>query len=487
MSATSTTDTTTNPNKPVERTATGEPVASSLGQYSWALFEHARNPYVGLVYIFVFAPYFANYVVGDPIKGQEIWSLTNTITGVCVAIFAPFLGAVSDRMGRRKPWVVGFSIPAIPLCFLLWYAMPGAAGGLSVPTIALIIIVLTVTLEFTAIFHNAMLPSLVSDRQIGWLSGVGVGVGNAGTMITLIIMLFFIALPASGDLIFSFMPEQPILGLDPEMHEHSRAAGPMSGLWWLLFTIPFVFLTPDRKSTSVKPVEAIREGIEQVWKTVKRARELSNVGLYLLARMLYNDGLIAMLAYSGIVAAGVFKWDLTAMLLFALSLNPFSVSGGFFGGWLDRKFGAKRAIQISLVGCAIFLVGAISVSRTHYLFFFEYDPETAAPLWNFPYFQTLPEVIFIVCFMAQAVMLPAVQAASRGMMARLSPPSMSSQFFGLFALSGTATAFLGHALVTLFTRISGNQQVGFASVLLLLVAGAFVLTKVREERAQDVY
>ena len=88
-----------------ELSATGEKPADLRGQISWALFEFARSPYISLVYVFVFPPYFANVVIGDPVRGQEAWSFANTIVGLCVALLAPLLGAISDRTGPRKPWL----------------------------------------------------------------------------------------------------------------------------------------------------------------------------------------------------------------------------------------------------------------------------------------------------------------------------------------------------------------------------------------------
>ena len=115
--------------------ATGETAADRRGEISWALFEFSRSPYLSLVYIYVFATYFTNVVVGDPVRGQELWSLANTIVGFCVALLAPLSGAISDRLGRRKPWIVAIALIMGASCYALWWAMPGAQGGLPVNVI----------------------------------------------------------------------------------------------------------------------------------------------------------------------------------------------------------------------------------------------------------------------------------------------------------------------------------------------------------------
>ncbi|MBI2969908.1 MAG: MFS transporter [Gammaproteobacteria bacterium] len=465
--------------------AIGGKPADRLGQYSWALFEFARSPYLSLVYIYVFAPYFANTVIGDPLRGQEVWSLANTLVGVFVALLAPLLGAVCDRTGGRKPWLLGIVAIMAPACMALWWAMPGAQGGFPLGVILAIIVVLATCFQFTDMFHSAMLPSLASPGRVGGLSGLGISVGNAGSLIALTVMLFGVALPASDVVDWAFLPERPLFGLDPVLHEHNRIAGPAAGIWMIIFVIPLMLWTPDRPSTGIPPRRAIQEGLGQLWLTVKRARQFANVGLYLVARTLYTDGKVAIIAYAGIYASGVFAWDLGAMLIFGLILTPFAIAGGLFGGWIDNRFGSKRAIQVSVGATFLGLVGAVSMTP-HEILFFPYDAAAAGPVWSFPYFRTLPEIIYVATFMVLAATITAAFANSRAMMARISPISMMSQFFGLYGLAGTATAFIGHGLVATFTSAFQSQRAGLASTAILLASGLLLLQWVREERAEEI-
>lgn len=465
--------------------ATGEVPAGRRGQISWALFEFARSPYISLIYVFVFPPYFANVVIGDPVRGQEAWSLANTVVGLCVALFAPLLGAISDRAGPRKPWLAAVTLVMSVSCILLWFAMPGAQGGLSVGAILVLVVILATCFQFTEVFHNAMLASIAPANRVGGLSGFGIATGNLGTLTAMLVMLFGVALPASGVTIGGLLPERPLFGLDPATHEHSRIAGPVAGLWFLVFVMPLMLWTPDRPSTGVTARQAVSEGLGQLWFTIKRARRVSNVALYLLARMLYTDGKVAVLAYSGIYAAGVFGWGLTDLLLFALVLSPFSISGGFIGGWLDNRFGSKRAIQLSVGLSCLGIIGAVSTTPGEILFL-AYDAGATGPLWAIPYFQTLPEVVYIVFVMMLAITITAAFCTSRTMMARIAPISMMSQFFGLYALSGTATSFLGHALVAAFTAAFASQRAGFASLVILMLAGFLLMFWVRQERAPEL-
>ena len=431
----------------------------------------------------MFAPYFTNTVVGDPVRGQELWSLANTFVGIVVALLAPLIGAMSDRMGRRKPWLVAIALIMSSSCIALWWSMPGAQGGLSINTILTLIVVLASGFMCAEVFHNSMLPSIASAKRIGMLSGIGLAVGNSGSLVALIVVLLGIALPASDVIHWSILPDRPWFGLDPLAHEHERIAGPIAGVWLLLFHAPLLLWTPDRRSTGVSLSRAVGEGLQQLWATIKRARQVSNIGVYLLARMLYTDGTVAIIAYCGIYGSGVFRWGVTELILFGLMLTPPGIAGGLLGGWIDQKIGSKRAVQIAVLGIVLSMIAIVSMTP-HQILFFPY--ESPAAVWSFPYFQTLPEILYVGMFLVLVVFIGAVFANSRAMLARIAPVSAMSQFFGLYALSGTATAFLGHGLVALFTHTFSSQRAGFASTLILLVAGLIVMNWVREERAPDV-
>ncbi len=467
------------------RTATGVAVASRRAQWSWALFEWARAPYVALIAMYVFAPYFTNNVVGDPIKGQAYWSFANTVAGFIVAFLAPLTGAMADRMGRRKPWLVVIAMVMIPSCIALWWATPGSAGGLSTGTILGLIIALAAGFSCGEVFHNAMLPSLVRADKIGGLSGLGLAVNNAGALVALTAVLGLIALPASEQISWSFLPVKPLFGLDPLLHEHERIAGPIAGLWLLIFHLPLLLWTPDAPPTGVRAHQAVAQGFRQLVHTIKCARRIANVGWFLLARMLYTDGLVAIIVYAGIYASGKFQWEVAAMLLFGLCLTPAGIAGGLLGGWIDNRIGSKRAIQIAVSGAIVSMLGVTSTTPGQ-LFFLPFDSANADPVWSFPYFRTIPELVFLTMFVVLVVFIGAAFSNSRAMMARISPLNMLTQFFGLYAVSGWATAFVGHGLVAYFTATFASQRAGFASPILLLLAGLIVLARVREERASDI-
>jgi UMF1 family MFS transporter len=452
----------------------------SWGQNAWAVFEWARNPYVILITIYIFAPYFANEVVGDAARGQSLWARMNWIGAFFIAILAPFLGAIADSMGRRKPWIALFVGIMVPTCFLLWFATPGGAG-LSVLTISALIIICNVSFEFSAVFHNAMLPTIAPDRRMAQLSGLGLALGNAGSLIILLGMLYMVALPGVVD--WSFIADKPWFGLDPVAHEPSRTAGPVTALWLLVFALPLFLLTSDQPSTGIKMREAVRGSWVQVRGTLMKLKHHRNVALYLLARMLYNDGKTAVLVVGGVYAAVTFSWGFLDMLIYGIVLTIFAIFGGVLGGWLDNTFGSQKAILISIGGTMLGLLGALSITPNEIFFFIPFDPNTTPPIWDLPFFRTWPEVLYLTLVILIAVFITAAYANSRTMLARIAPVETMGEFFGLYALSGTATAFMGTALVDGVTVLFDSARIGFASVFLLLGSGFILMFFVKQERS----
>lgn len=469
------------PHPPHGLSASGHRAADAKGQYSWALFEWARDPYVIVVTIYIFAPYFSNTVVGDPVRGQAIWGHINGIAGFIIACFGPLLGAIADTGGRRKPWLIAFVAIMVPTIFALWWALPGGAG-LSIIQCALLFITVSVAFSFSEVFHNSMLPTVAPHERIGFLSGLALALANAGALIILCFLLYAFMLP--GHVGWSFIPKEALFGLDISQHENSRISAPITAIWLFVFTLPLLFFTPDIKPTmKIRKREAIVDGMKRVIKTVRQIRHYRNVATYLIARMFFNDGQTAVLIFGGVYAAGVFHWNALTLTIYGIVLSIFAVGGGFFGGWLDDTFGSKRAILVSIGGTSIGIVLAVSMTPTSMFFFFPYDP-ASPPIWSLPFFRTAPELAYLIVVVLVAICITAAYANSRTMLARIAPVSKMSEFFGLYALSGTATAFMGPELVGLTTELFQSQRAGFASILLLMLIGLAGMLFVREGRAE---
>jgi UMF1 family MFS transporter len=415
--------------------------ASRLGSFSWCLYDWANSAFPTVITTFVFPAYFIKAIAADEISGTSQWGWTLSLSGLAVAVAAPLLGAVADYAGRRKPWILAFTLLSAVLTGLLWNAKPDVA-------FILLALVLAgganFAFEMAMVFYNAMLPDLTTRGRIGRLSGWGWGLGYAGGLACLGVALV--------------QAEVPVFGLDKETSEHLRAMGPLVALWMVVFAVPLFLWTPDRPSTGKAAGEAIREGWAALVNTIRRVREFRTVVRYLIARMIYIDGLNTLFAFGGIYAAGTFGMDFSELILFGIAINVTAGLGAAGFAWIDDWIGPKRTIQIAVTGL-MFLGSALLVVEGKTMF------------WVF----ALPLGIFVG---------PA-QAASRSLMAHLAPADMRTEMFGLYALSGKATAFLGPALLAWVTVAFDSQRAGMATIIVFFVVGLFLLAGVPDQRGEQ--
>lgn len=443
-------------------TLNGARPASRLGQVSWALYEWARNPYYILVIIYIFSPYFVNVVVGDPVRGQELWGYTTAINGVFLALCGPILGAIADAGGARKPWIFACTVIAVPAMASLWFARPGM--GEHILPVAASLIGGTLFFEFSIIFHNAMLPIIAARRGIGALSGLGLALGNASGVLLFLFVLFAWE-----------WTDHPLFGLDRAEHEPERAIGLLTALWFAAFSLPLFLFTPDSPGTGVPLGRAISGGLRSLYITLSSLGRYRNIGVFVLARTIYSDGLGITLAFTGIYAAGIFGWGSTMLALYGIVLSVAAAIASIIAGRMDDRLGSRRTLLIALATGVCTNIINVSLGKSQILFL---------PVPEIILFDdlSLPQALFFLnsCFGAFAVV--AALASSRTMMARLAPPNMAGEFFGLFSFTGAATAFVGPSCVAFLTRAFHSQAVGISVVIPFLLVGGLLLLPVKEEQ-----
>ena len=440
---------------------------------SWTLYDFAAQPYSTLVLTFLFAPYFASHVVGDVALGQTIWGYGAAAASIVVAVGSPLLGALADGRGRRKPWIALFSLILVASLATLWLAVPGASTG----TIALIMaafVAATAAAEFSSVFSNSMMPSLVPPSALGRLSGIGWGVGYLGGLLSLALVAgFVVTSAATGKTLFGL---DPVVSLDQASREADRLVGPIAAVWFAVFMIPFFLFVPDVKPSAGAGGASRLSPAAQLWQTVKALPGHRDMLYFLIARMIYADGLSAIFAFGGIYGTAVFGWGALELGLFGIILTATGMIGAVIGGFIDDRAGAKTVILVSLALLLIGTVGILSVDNTH--IFFTLDvPEKAAG--SAP-FSSMGEKTFLGFALIVGLVAAPVQAASRSLLARLAPPDQITQYFGLFAFSGKVTAFLAPFLVATVTLATGSQRLGMAAIALFLIAGMILMLPVRE-------
>ena len=404
--------------------------------FAWCFFDWANSAFPAVITTFVFATYFTQAVASDPISGTTQWGHAIAVAGFIIAVISPVLGSVADLTGRRKIWLAVFAALNVLAVAALWFVRPSPDSVL----FALVgITVATVAFEVACVFYNALLSDLAPPDYVGRVSGWGWGLGYVGGILCLAVVLF------------AFVQAQtPLFGLDKASAEHVRIAGPFSALWYALFAVPLFLWVREPVGERLALATALRRGIAELRSTLSTLSRPDHRAMawFLLAQMIYADGLTTLFAFGGIYAAGTFGMELPEVITFGITLNLTAGIGAFAFAWLDDRLGARLTIA-SALGALIGLSVALLLV------------ESKAWFWALG--------------LLLGVFFGPVQAASRSMVARLAPPEHRGQMFGLLALSGRVTAFTGPAVLAWATAAAGSQRAGMATILAFFAVGLLIL------------
>jgi UMF1 family MFS transporter len=436
----------------------------------WLLFDWAAQPYFTLVTTFVYAPYFAGAMAPDPVQGQAMWGYATAAAGLIIAVCSPALGAIADAAGARKPWIAGFGVVLVVASSLLWLGKPNDPA--TIPLALAAFALGTIAVEFATVFNNAMIPSLVPSERVGSLSGTGWATGYIGGLVGLVVTLGFLAAdPVSGKTLLGMTP---LFGLDPAMREGDRASGPFSAIWFVVFVLPLFLFTPDQPRKLAVGV-AVRRGLATLANTLRRLPQQRDTALFLLANMIYADGLVALFAFGGIYAAGTFGWRTIEIGIFGILLTITGAIGAYVGGRLDDRFGPKPVILASLAILIVVGVGILSIGRDYVAFAIPVAP----PVPGGGLYGSAAERAYVLLGLLIGLAAGPLQAASRTLLVRLAPRDLVTQHFGLLALSGKVTSFLGPLLVATVTAALASQKAGMAVLIAFFAVGAALLSRVR--------
>jgi UMF1 family MFS transporter len=441
---------------------------------SWMLFDWSVQPFYTLILTFLFAPYFANVVVGDGPKGQSMWGFGAAVAGILIAVGSPFLGAFADGRGHRKPWIALFSLILAAAMASLWIATPSAPPS-TIYLVLFAFVVATACAEYTAVFTNAIMPSLVPHNELGRLSGAGWACGYFGGLASLFLVAGLIV--PMGDTGKTMFGLDPLIALDTTAREGDRIVGPLSAVWYLVFMIPFFLFVPDIQK---KRVHDGRPATAELWDTIRSLPHNPSMLLFLIARMIYTDGLTAIFTFGGIYGASVFGWGPLELGLFGIILTLLGAFGALIGGVIDDRVSAKFVIVTALFILVIAAFGILSVDKTHVLYVMEVEPKApgSAP------FSSIGEQVFLAFAIIVGIVSAPVQASSRSLLARLAPPDKITQYFGLFAFSGKVTAFLAPLLVALVTATTQSQRLGMSAITVFLLVGIVLMLPVKTSRRE---
>ena len=409
-----------------------------LGVFSWCLYDWANSAFSTVITTFVFATYFTRAVAPDPLVGTILWGRTLSLAAFVVAFGSPVLGAIADRGGRRKPWLLMCTLVCALATSLMWFVKPSSEY---VRPALLLLLLATVAFSFGMVFYNAMLPTLVPDQRRGRVSGWGWGLGYLGGLACLFLVLALV----QGGISWA--------ALDAAKGQPQRGAAVIVGLWFVVFSLPLFLFTPDRPATGLSLRRATRDGLRELWITLRAVSRHAAIVRFLLAHLFYTNGLATLFGFGAIYAAGTFGMELPEVIRFGIALNVSAGCGALAFAWVDDWIGSKRTILIALLGLTLF--GAILVLV-----------ESKLMLWIFG--------------VALGIFVGPAQAAGRSLMGRLAPRDRETEMFGLYALAGKATAFLGPLVLAFTTDIFHSQRAGMATILVFFIVGMAVLKGLRE-------
>ena len=411
--------------------------------WSWALYDWANSSFTTLVTTFVYATYFTKAMAPNEAAGTAWWSRAVAVSALLTSVLSPVLGAAADRAGARKRFLAFTTSSCVLATMLLAFIAPGTPNG---PLIALALYVIgDSSFEIGYVFYNAFLPMIASPARIGRVSGYGLGLGYVGGLLCMGIAL-----------VGFVQPPMPWFGLSKEAGFNVRATNLLVGIWYGVFAIPLFLILPEKRLGKVRLDFGGAFGeLRETFRKIGRYREIFK---FLIARLIYNDGLVTVFAFGGIYAAGTFGLTLSEVIVFGVAINIAAGLGAVALGFLDDKIGGKNTIMVTLmVLCAATGMAVWAPTRT----------------W------------FWVAGMLIGLFVGPNQSASRSLMGRFVPDKHQSEFFGFFNFSGKVTSFLGPILLGTLTAMTGSQRAGVATVLLFFVVGGAVLFSVDERKGME--
>ena len=403
--------------------------------FNFALYDFANSAFTTIIITFIFSTYFAKQIAPNPVLGQSYWGWTIGITGILVALTGPLIGSFADKKNCTEFFIKLFTIICIILTSFLWFAQPSEKYLLYTLTI---VALANFFYELSLIFYNSILKRISNSKNLGKSSGFGFALGYIGGILILIVCIKI------------FIDNEVLpFGLSKENSENIRATSIVVALWYLFFSIPFLFsLKKKIKNKIEKPSSNIKKIKNLFWN-----KGLNNLGKFLLARMLYADGLNAIIIMGGIFAVGVFNLEIKDLLILSVLMNITAFIGAITGGYANDKFSSKSVIIFSLLG--------LILSSTIILFI-------------------KTKVFFLIFASINGLFIGPIQSASRVFITKSIDINNQASGFGLFALSGKLTSFIGPLLVSTLTYVSNSQRIGFSSAIFLLLIGLLILLKVKK-------
>lgn len=433
-------------------TVTQSNMTTRKNRWGWYFYDFGSSAYAAVVVLAIYSAYFKDGVVGGA-EGTRLWGIAVGIAMLVVAVLSPILGSIADYAGAKKRFLAGFTILSVVFTCLLFFVQKG-----DIFIGMLFFIVAEIGYRGAQVFYNGLLPEIAEPHEIGRISGNGWAVGSFGGIICLLIVL----------------PLVVVLG---DRYENSlviRSTFVITGVFFALSTLPIFFWLHENSEPKPLQREHLSIGFKRLAATARKARNYREYLKFLLAFVIYHDGVMITLNFAAIIGAVLYGLDQTNLIILIIIVQITNVFGAWQFGILADRWGSKRTLLLSLGMMILFVL---------------------------PLFFTSSIVSFFLIGAAAGLAMAGIQSVSRTMVSQLSPAGQSAEFFGLFAVAGRSSSFIGPTLYGIVAaeaalRFMSNgvaeataeqmgQRVAISTIIIFLAVGAAVLMTVNEPEQSE--
>ncbi len=401
--------------------------------FSWLLFDFANTSFSVIMVTFVFPLYFKNVICSGEPSGDALWGFSISLSMLIVALISPVLGAAADYSGKRKRFLFVFTLISVIATALLSLSGPGMA----VAAVALFILA-NIGFEGGLVFYDAYLKEIATDKSVGRVSGYGFAMGYLGAFAILLLTK-------------PLLNKGIVLSNAPNVQLSFLAAA----VFFCLFAAPIFLVLRDQQKEARPAISfaALGSSIREVKHTVRHIMSYPDLVRFLLAYFFYNDAILTVIAFSSIYAQNTLGFTTGELIVFFMLVQTTAIAGSIIFGFVTDKIGPKRTIVITLLIWFVVVLAAIFADRKE---------------------------LFFYTGMLAGLSMGSSQAASRSMMARLTPREHVTEFFGFYdGTFGKASAIAGPLMFGLVSAYAGSQKAALASLLMFFTIGLLLMTRVR--------
>jgi UMF1 family MFS transporter len=424
--------------------------ATKREHWAWYLYDFGNSAYAAVVLLAVYATYFQGTVVGGA-EGSRLWGISVGIAMFVVAISSPVLGALADFSAMKKQFLFAFTTLSVVFTGMLFFVRPG-----SIFTGMLFFILAEIGYRSSQVFYNSILPDITTPEEMGRISGNGWAIGSAGGIVCLLIVLALIMF-VGGEIVV-------------------RVSFIVTAVFFALSALPIFFWVRNRGESQkrAKGENYFSVAFKRLTRTFREIRNFKELFKFIIALLIYNDGIIMVLDFAAIYGAVMFGLKDQQLIIFMIIVQITSIAGAYLFGILADRYNGKVSLIISL----LLMISAVILVM---------------------FAQTLT-AFFVIGGLA-GFALTGVQSVDRTLTGLLSPKSRSAEFYGFFSVAGRTSSFIGPTIygwiaaeVAILFQSQGTlvdqaerlgQKYAMLSVIAFLTVGLIVLLSVNVKKGQE--